>query len=245
MQLLAILFPACALAVLAVNRSESYAPISAALLARRQLMTCNETYGAGFESCGGPDSTFCYNAGIGQTCCPDKGYCDAGTYCAPVAGYCCDENEDLPTCARNAGFTLPASLAAASATATGANVDNMTVAVLSSSAEATVFESSMTPTPLSEATAFQSSVTTAPSTTVLEASSLPTVDSEPIFQSATPDCISTVSTVTGFGATSLATQAANNTGTAVPFVQVAVAAKRGCFAPGSILVGLTGIFAAF
>ncbi|KAI1195240.1 hypothetical protein F5X97DRAFT_249040 [Nemania serpens] len=43
-----------------------------------------------------------------QTCCHlDGGFCNSGSYCAPVAGYCCPEDEDLSTCARNNGFDLP------------------------------------------------------------------------------------------------------------------------------------------
>lgn len=46
-----------------------------------------------------------------QTCCADdSGYCDGGTYCAPVAGYCCVNGEDFGTCAENSGFELPTSL---------------------------------------------------------------------------------------------------------------------------------------
>ncbi|ETS88035.1 hypothetical protein PFICI_01863 [Pestalotiopsis fici W106-1] len=200
----AILLLTFALTVLAVNKSESYAPISAVSLPRRQLMTCNQTYGQRFESCGGPESTFCYNAGAGQSCCPDKGYCEAGTYCAPVAGYCCDENEDLPTCARIAGFTLPASLAAAaSATAMSTDEGNMTIALS---------------TPTTGATLFQSSTTTALANTSQQTAtlSLPPVDSDPFVQLVTTDCVSTQSTVAGFGTTSVANQAANSTGNVTP-----------------------------
>ncbi|KAI1645712.1 uncharacterized protein F4817DRAFT_167550 [Daldinia loculata] len=77
---------------------------------KRETGTCEQTYGEGSQSCGGSGSTYCFNPKIGQSCCSaDKGFCDSGKYCAPVAGYCCLEGEDLETCARNAGFTLPSS----------------------------------------------------------------------------------------------------------------------------------------
>ncbi|KAF7531472.1 hypothetical protein G7054_g8838 [Neopestalotiopsis clavispora] len=235
MQFSVVLLSTFALTVLAVNKSESYAPISAASLPRRQLMSCNQTYGTGFESCGGPDSTFCYNASAGQSCCPDKGYCEEGTYCAPVPGYCCDENEDLPTCARVAGFTLPASLATATPTIVmNTNMGNMTDAVSTSSIDATLLPPS---------------TTTVPSTTSLktDGSSLPTVDSDPISQIVTTDCVSTQPTVDAFETTSAASEAANSTGTSTvtPFVQVAGAAERRAFALRSMaVVGMTVILVA-
>ncbi|KAI0101669.1 hypothetical protein GGR51DRAFT_563359 [Nemania sp. FL0031] len=94
---------------LPAQATESYAQISGSSR-KRQLQTCDETYGNGSIPCGGQDSTWCFNPSIGQTCCPlDRGFCSSGSYCAPVAGYCCFEGEDLVTCARNAGFDLPQS----------------------------------------------------------------------------------------------------------------------------------------
>ncbi|KAK0747906.1 hypothetical protein B0T21DRAFT_253930, partial [Apiosordaria backusii] len=73
-----------------------------------QLMSCERTYGAGWETCGGESSRFCFSPELGQSCCAvDYGYCERGTWCAPVAGYCCLDSEDLETCARNAGFEIP------------------------------------------------------------------------------------------------------------------------------------------
>ncbi|GAW18229.1 hypothetical protein ANO14919_077030 [Xylariales sp. No.14919] len=75
---------------------------------RRQSTTCDQTYGNGSIPCGGLDSPWCYNPNLGQTCCPlDSGFCNDGSYCAPVAGYCCFEDEDLASCAQRAGFDLP------------------------------------------------------------------------------------------------------------------------------------------
>ncbi|KAK1769544.1 hypothetical protein QBC33DRAFT_556836 [Phialemonium atrogriseum] len=87
--------------------------------AKRGLMTCEETYGQGWGRCGDETSIFCYNPSLGQSCCPtDFGYCDAGSYCAPVGGYCCVDGENLATCAKNAGFSLPPSLVSGSDSAT-------------------------------------------------------------------------------------------------------------------------------
>ncbi|KAI1760982.1 hypothetical protein GGR53DRAFT_525564 [Hypoxylon sp. FL1150] len=88
---------------------------------KRQTATCESTYGAGSEPCGSEDSGFCFSPSQGQTCCAtDSGFCDAGRYCAPVAGFCCLEGEDLETCAKNAGFELPLSASSASASASAA-----------------------------------------------------------------------------------------------------------------------------
>ncbi|KAI0013397.1 hypothetical protein F4779DRAFT_390826 [Xylariaceae sp. FL0662B] len=103
---LLLLFPYVGNLVLA---KEKYAPV-AAFPHKRQAKTCEQSWGAGWKQCGGQDSTFCFNPDHGQSCCAkDSGYCDAGKYCAPVAGYCCFEGEDLATCAKNAGFKLPSS----------------------------------------------------------------------------------------------------------------------------------------
>jgi len=73
---------------------------------KRQLLSCEETYGQGSINCGA--STFCFNPALGQSCClVDFGYCEKGSYCAPVAGYCCMEGESLQDCAKIAGFDLP------------------------------------------------------------------------------------------------------------------------------------------
>ncbi|KAI0394018.1 hypothetical protein F5Y17DRAFT_277199 [Xylariaceae sp. FL0594] len=95
--------------------TETYHPLSLPTMTappprRREATpaTCEQTYGNGSVACGGSDSDMCYNPTLGQTCCElDKGFCSGGSYCAPVAGYCCLQSEDLETCARNAGFDLP------------------------------------------------------------------------------------------------------------------------------------------
>ncbi|KAI0848892.1 hypothetical protein F5Y00DRAFT_262047 [Daldinia vernicosa] len=95
---------------LLVSAQEKHAGISVVQHHKRETGTCEQTYGEGSQSCGGSGSTFCFNPKIGQSCCStDNGFCDSGKYCAPVAGYCCLEGEDLETCARNAGFILPGS----------------------------------------------------------------------------------------------------------------------------------------
>ncbi|KAI1757294.1 hypothetical protein F4782DRAFT_526053 [Xylaria castorea] len=110
-----LLVPAFGLVAQAI---ESYSPISVPH-PKRQLMTCEHTYGNGSLPCGGPESTWCFNPGLGQTCCQDSGFCDSGSYCAPVAGYCCLKDEDLATCAKHAGFDIPSS--AIEHTTTGAS----------------------------------------------------------------------------------------------------------------------------
>ncbi|KAI5920050.1 hypothetical protein F4810DRAFT_713919 [Camillea tinctor] len=118
------------LAGVPVFARENYAPVFP-VGQKRQLMTCEQTYGSGSMQCGGMDSRFCFNPNLGQTCCEqDSGYCEQGTYCAPVAGYCCVEGEDLVTCAKNAGFDLPNSASismAASAPVTAAPTVNRPV----------------------------------------------------------------------------------------------------------------------
>jgi len=90
-----------------------YAPV--ALTSKRAVMSCEQTYGAGSVSCGNSNTSMCYNPSQGQSCCAtDNGYCEKGQFCAPVAGFCCVEGEDLAGCAKNAGFTLPALVPAAS-----------------------------------------------------------------------------------------------------------------------------------
>ncbi|KAK1834876.1 hypothetical protein QBC39DRAFT_368954 [Podospora conica] len=85
------------------------AVVAPGLAARSDLMSCEETYGGGWIPCGDEQSSkFCYSPLLNQSCCAtDNGYCDVGTYCAPVAGHCCIDGEDLATCALNAGFQLP------------------------------------------------------------------------------------------------------------------------------------------
>ncbi|KAI0890611.1 uncharacterized protein GGS22DRAFT_183957 [Annulohypoxylon maeteangense] len=100
---------------------EKHGHVRVSVVHRRETPTCEGMYGSGSQTCGGPDSTYCFNPTSGQSCCEaDHGFCDAGKYCAPVGGYCCFEGEDLATCAQNAGFTLPASISNSSSSA-GAN----------------------------------------------------------------------------------------------------------------------------
>ncbi|KAK2072872.1 hypothetical protein P8C59_007201 [Phyllachora maydis] len=62
--------------------------------------SCADLYGVGAVPCRNATSRSCYSPPRGQSCCaPDSGYCGRGTYCAPVAGICCAQEED--------GFGLP------------------------------------------------------------------------------------------------------------------------------------------
>ncbi|KAI6093342.1 hypothetical protein F4821DRAFT_79622 [Hypoxylon rubiginosum] len=125
-----LLLPLCGLSVSArgIHTRDSL------LQYKRQTATCESTYGAGSEPCGGEDSGFCFSPSQGQTCCAtDSGFCDAGRYCAPVAGFCCLEGEDLETCAKNAGFEVPLSASSAS-TPAAATATSMTSTMASTSA---------------------------------------------------------------------------------------------------------------
>ncbi|KAI2613535.1 uncharacterized protein GGS25DRAFT_4024 [Hypoxylon fragiforme] len=98
-----LMLPLCGMALV----QERYARVSVIRL-KRQTASCDQMYGPGAEPCGGEGSNYCFNPTVGQSCCAiDRGFCDTGKYCAPVAGFCCLEGEDLATCAQNAGFTLP------------------------------------------------------------------------------------------------------------------------------------------
>ncbi|KAI1409773.1 hypothetical protein F5Y13DRAFT_193033 [Hypoxylon sp. FL1857] len=101
---------------LLASAQEEYARISV-MQRKRETVTCEQTYGNGSQPCGGSESTYCFNPSNGQSCCAtDSGFCGSGKYCAPVAGYCCLEGEDLATCAQNAGFALPGSISNTSST---------------------------------------------------------------------------------------------------------------------------------
>ncbi|KAI0164721.1 hypothetical protein GGR57DRAFT_209735 [Xylariaceae sp. FL1272] len=100
----------CLLSLFAVcaQTTDDLSALSIRLSQRQATLSCAETYGNGSIPCGAADSGLCFNPSLGQTCCPlDNGFCGKGTYCAPVAGYCCAESEDLQACARNRGFALP------------------------------------------------------------------------------------------------------------------------------------------
>ncbi|KAI0385845.1 hypothetical protein F5Y04DRAFT_276368 [Hypomontagnella monticulosa] len=102
---------------LLVSAREQYARISFSLQ-KRETASCEQTYGAGSQPCGEAASMFCFNPNLGQSCCAtDSGFCGEGKYCAPVAGYCCLEGEDIETCAQNAGFAVPGSASNTSSTA--------------------------------------------------------------------------------------------------------------------------------
>ncbi|KAG4439883.1 hypothetical protein IFR05_004659 [Cadophora sp. M221] len=104
---------AAALANLSVASLMSRSPING-LKPKRALLTCLETYGGGSITCGGVDSLFCYDPTLGETCCAmDNGYCKAGDFCAPVAGFCCTIGEDPETCAIRLDYTLPSSFSIA------------------------------------------------------------------------------------------------------------------------------------
>ncbi|KAK3309565.1 uncharacterized protein B0T15DRAFT_488285 [Chaetomium strumarium] len=68
------------------------APISTSAT---QYLPCEQTYGKGWENCGDVNMRSCYSPALGQT-------------------------EDLESCARNAGFTLPSNETSANHATTAA-----------------------------------------------------------------------------------------------------------------------------
>ncbi|KAI2602010.1 hypothetical protein GGR54DRAFT_556232 [Hypoxylon sp. NC1633] len=143
--LLLLTLPLCAFAF----PQEKYGRISVTQV-KRQTTTCDQTYGAGAQLCGDSGSAFCFNPSLGQSCCAtDSGFCDAGKYCAPVAGYCCLEGEDLATCAQNAGFALPNSASNTSSTDDPAMDDSTTVAGPTVTVVPLSLESAAVPAPAS------------------------------------------------------------------------------------------------
>lgn len=154
-----ILLASALLATEARATDTRHAPVSAPRQFRRDLTTCEQTYGLGWARCGAGDSTFCYNPSQGHVGCPsplshrpfctpadfippkqvccteDSGYCERGQYCGPVAGYCCVEGEDFGTCADANGFPLPTTI---DATWTTTWTRTTTVTIPRSTKEATV-----------------------------------------------------------------------------------------------------------
>ncbi|KAH8910926.1 hypothetical protein BR93DRAFT_300576 [Coniochaeta sp. PMI_546] len=220
---LPLISSAALLAPTAANRQESYAAAVhpthvASLHTKRDLLTCEQTYGENWIQCGAADSTFCYNPTEGQTCCAqDAGYCDAGTWCAPVAGFCCLDGEDVSTCAREAGFDLPASL--------GSSTTVSSTTTLTRSSTTTTLSSTTTSTTLS-------------GTSVQLPTSCTTVGGL-TWTSVYP------ATITGFVNGSSST---NSTGSAVPsstFVQVSVAQKeQWTLVWMTVAMGIVGVFMA-
>ncbi|KAK6948659.1 hypothetical protein Daesc_010429 [Daldinia eschscholtzii] len=85
---------------LLVSAQEKHVRVSA-VHHKREAGSCEQNYGEGSQLCGGEGSTFCFNPKIGQ-------------------------GEDLETCARNAGFTLPGSASVSNMTAEPHVVANVT-----------------------------------------------------------------------------------------------------------------------
>ncbi|KAH6634050.1 hypothetical protein B0J18DRAFT_6988 [Chaetomium sp. MPI-SDFR-AT-0129] len=105
----------CAAVLGGEGKKTSLGRLTEKLGTMREYRSCEETYGMGWATCGGSNSGSCYSPALGHSCCDvDNRYCRKGTWCAPVAGYCCLDNEDLVTCARNARFKPPDAQAPAS-----------------------------------------------------------------------------------------------------------------------------------
>jgi len=56
--------------------------------------SCEDSCGAGYVVCASWPN--CYNPGMGQICCSDGEYCDAGTYCTDTT--CCKNGMSLAEC---------------------------------------------------------------------------------------------------------------------------------------------------
>ncbi|KAJ9155882.1 hypothetical protein NKR19_g4331 [Coniochaeta hoffmannii] len=209
------------------SRQESYASLTG--YAKRDLLTCEQTYGANWIQCGDAGSTFCYNPSEGQTCCAqDAGYCDAGTWCAPVPGFCCLDGEDAAACAREAGFELPG---ASSSGGVDTTVSSTTTTTRTSSTTLTASSTTLTTlSPAGSSTAAQG-VTSAPSTTS---------DGGLTWSSIYP-------TSTGFGAQSNGSSSTNSTA-ALPspsYVQISDAKKeQWTLVWMTVAMGLLGVFMA-
>ncbi|CAJ2500989.1 Uu.00g038420.m01.CDS01 [Anthostomella pinea] len=225
---------------------EHYAPVAVASNHKRQAMTCEQTYGPETQQCGGVTSTFCYDPSIGQTCCPlDNGFCDEGEYCAPVAGYCCLEGEDLPTCAENAGFVLPGSASISPTTSVSMFDDATTIAP-----DPTVspfLNVPPTSTTMSMPDGIPSTLTTAPTSTRTadspDTNSDVGVDNDSAADADAAD--GTGMPMTTSSITAPAPAVASNTTTLPPFVQVSVAVKGDrllCSAVTLLGVFFTGFF---
>ncbi|OAA68475.1 hypothetical protein SPI_00670 [Niveomyces insectorum RCEF 264] len=101
------------------------------VLYKRDTSLCQQTYGPGSIECGNAAATMCYNPGLGQC-----------YYVNFRVNECqhrhLKQNEDLPTCATNAGFQLPAAalvaLASSSAAASSANVSSTATATATTAA---------------------------------------------------------------------------------------------------------------
>lgn len=178
-----------------------------------------------------------------QTCCAtDSGFCDAGRYCAPVAGFCCLEGEDLETCAKNAGFELPISVSNATATATATGTSTYP-AILGTSEVTTVPGPTETVVPILKqsstvtATAIQNvtcgfelatSASSMPKPvaarpSILSASTVPTITAPTTPTAQTAQTVQSVPT---------AISNANGTSPSHPFVEISFAVQRACTSVG-------------
>jgi len=84
---------------------------------RAAPLTCKQIFGVGSIQCGNSTS-FCFNPTQGQTCCTDGGFCNAGSICAPVGGYCCPVGMSTSDCAKQAGFNLTTTITGTSTSGT-------------------------------------------------------------------------------------------------------------------------------
>ncbi|KAK0118985.1 hypothetical protein ONS95_007852 [Cadophora gregata] len=158
---------------------------------KRALLTCLETYGGGSVDCGGQDSLFCYDPTLGETCCEmDNGYCVAGDFCAPVAGYCCTNGEDPETCAARLNFTLPSSFSLAPATALHAFTFSNTSALIASPTRARLTTTSTSTIRISLALVIPTEAATQVAALTVDTDGMTPQFTAPVGNNVTPDDIS-------------------------------------------------------
>ncbi|KAL1858355.1 hypothetical protein VTK73DRAFT_7842 [Phialemonium thermophilum] len=106
-------------------------------------VTCERSCGPGYVECARPPN--CYNPGLGQVCCSNGKYCDAGYVCTDAG--CCPEDVPLSRCGATATLSVipppantppPSSSPASSAASTPSPSSSAPVPSSSASASETV-----------------------------------------------------------------------------------------------------------
>ncbi|PVH88393.1 hypothetical protein DL98DRAFT_509099 [Cadophora sp. DSE1049] len=155
---------------------------------KRALLTCLETYGGGSVTCGGADSLYCYDPALGETCCEmDNGYCKAGDFCAPVAGFCCTIGEDPETCAARLDFTLPPSFSIAAATALPTTVSSQPEASVAPATSSPLTTTSTSTIQISLASAIVAEATIQAAVLTLDTEGMTPQFTAPVGNKMTPD----------------------------------------------------------
>ncbi|KAI1779508.1 hypothetical protein F4818DRAFT_436814 [Hypoxylon cercidicola] len=212
---------------------------------KRQTATCESTYGAGSEPCGGDGdaSGFCFSPNQGQSCCAiDSGFCDAGRYCAPVAGFCCLEGEDLETCAKNAGFELPISVSNATVRATyPAALQTPEVTTIPGPTKTIIPILKQSSSAMATATAIVMQNVTCEFATSANSMMMPVAATPSILSASTVPTL-TVPTTAAVQSVPTAISNTNGTSPSHPLVEVSFAVRRACTSVG--LMRMVAVIAA-